>query len=583
MGITVLESLQTLREAAALDHLDAAFGDWMARWGGEPVALAAALICAETARGHVYLDLATAGEMLAEHQLEAPANWAKTLRESRAVTSDDTPAPLVLETERLYLHRYWHYETRIAKQLRALATPVPDLDIETLQAALREESARPAPAGNKLDRQRLAAVLGASRRLAIISGGPGTGKTTTVKRLVKLARRLEPDLTVALAAPTGKAAARLAEAADALGVKPQTVHRLLGYHPATQHLRHDAEHPIAADLIVVDEASMVDIGLMARLLEALPATGRLVLVGDRNQLASVEVGVVFGDICQAAQGFPAPEAETLERCLGAAVPKADQAVSPLSTGIALLRHNYRYGEGGIGALADAVLSGSEDNAFEVVQRDQASDHPSLAWQSCPDKRALDAMLRQAVARWFKPVLAASNPAAALAALQRFRLLAAERHGVFGVEGLNTRIEQLLGLNAAERWYAGRPVLITENDREIEVFNGDFGILWPDEHGHMRLWLETPGDAPPRTLSPACLPAHETAWALTVHKAQGSEFQGVALVLPPRDSRVATRELLYTGLTRARETVAVWATEAALRAAIRRRIRRASGLAERLAP
>src|SRR5699024_7746356 len=148
--------------------------------------------------------------------LEAPANWAKTLRESRAVTSDDTPAPLVLETGRLYLHRYWYYETRIAKQLRALATPVPDLDTETLQAALREESAQPAPAGNKLDRQRLAAVLGASRRLAIISGGPGTGKTTTVKRLVKLARRLEPDLTVALAAPTGKAAARLAEAADAL-------------------------------------------------------------------------------------------------------------------------------------------------------------------------------------------------------------------------------------------------------------------------------------------------------------------------------------------------------------------------------
>jgi exodeoxyribonuclease V alpha subunit len=586
----MLEPLQTLREVGLIDDLDRAFGCWVAKRDGEAVGLAAALASAEVAEGHVYLDLERAAARLREQRLERiepPADWIKALARATTVAAPGARAPLVLDAERLYLHRYWTYETGIATRLRELARPLANVDQDALRKTLRDLF--PARRAGELDRQALAVALGASRHLTILSGGPGTGKTTTVIKLLRLVRALEPESEVALAAPSGKAASRLAEAlaqgwpaeAEPLATEPRTVHRLLGFNPATLRLHHDADNPLAADLVVVDEASMIDIGLMARLLAALKPAARLVLVGDRDQLASVEAGAVFGDICGVATGFPANEAERLEKALGATVPREEGEAAGVSASIALLKHNYRFKSGGIADLARAVIRDRPDAALAILRSGESGESgESGVWRPLADERSLRRAVVRIVKTHFTPVRRAASAEQALAELNRFRLLAAERRGAFGVEGLNAAVERALGIPAQANWYRGRPILITENDYELKLFNGDSGIVWPDADGRDKLWLRA-ADGRLKTVSVARLPAHETAWALTVHKAQGSEFSRIALVLPPRESRVATRELLYTGLTRARETVEVWATEPALRAAIARGIRRASGLAERL--
>ena len=575
--------LTMLLEAGAIDDLDRAFGDWIAERDGEATGLAAALASAEVGKGHVCLDLDTAGEPLRANGITPPKDWAKTLAESKTVTAPGERAPLVLDSGRLYLHRYWHYETRLANALRRMARAVPDIDDAELAKHVRELFPELGN-GEELDRQALAAVLGVTRRLAIISGGPGTGKTTTVLKLIALAQQLDPDLTVALAAPTGKAAGRLAEVIASSNVsdrvhkrlpdEPQTLHRLLGYNPARQTVRHDATKPLPYGLVVVDEASMVDLGLMARLVDALAPDARLVLVGDRDQLASVEAGAVLGDICGVANGFAGDDAKHLETLLGMLVPKVDGPASPISSSIALLKHNYRFGEGAIGRFADAVIHGDKDDALA------AAAEGGLDWRPLTGERMLAEILARVAGECFRPVLDAGSPEEALERFNRFRLLAAERRGVFGVEGLNARVESLLDVHAVDAWYKGRPVLITENDYELGLYNGDFGLAWPNENERLMVWVAAT-DGTHRAISPARLPVHETCYAMTVHKAQGSEFDRIALVLPPRESAVVTRELLYTAVTRARKNVEIWATETALFSAIERRIRRASGLAERL--
>lgn len=578
------EQLARLREAGLIDDLDRAFGGWIAERDGAGAGLAAALASAEVGKGHVCLDFETASELLRLHDIAPPDDWQQELATGKIVAQPGARAPLVLDGKRLYLHRYWHYETRLAEALLRMAQPVPNIDDARLAEHLHRLFPEP---GNdeELDRQALAAVLGVTRRLAIVSGGPGTGKTTTVLKLIALAQQLDPDLTVALAAPTGKAAGRLAEVVagsqvstevrERLPDEPQTLHRLLGYNPARQTIRHNAANPLPYDLVVVDEASMVDLGLMARLVDALASEARLVLVGDRDQLASVEAGAVLGDICGVANGFDGLDAKRLEKLLGAPVPKADGNVSPISASIALLKHNYRFGEGAIGRFADAVIGGDTNDALAAAAEGE------LVWRPLTGERLLAETLARVADECFRPVLDAGSPEEALGRFNRFRLLAAERRGVFGVEGLNARIESLLGVHAVDAWYPGRPVLITENDYELGLYNGDFGLAWPNENDRLMVWVAVT-DGTLRAISPARLPAHETCYAMTVHKAQGSEFDRIALVLPPRESAVVTRELLYTAVTRARKNVEIWATETALFSAIGRRIRRASGLAARVA-
>ena len=577
------KQLSRLRELGVIDELDRAFGDWITERDGDATGLTAAPASPKVGKGHVCLNLAPASEFLRAHNDDPQTDWQKTLVHGKTVSAPGERAPLVLDDGRLYLHRYWHYETRLAEALQRLAQPMLDFDDAELAKHLHELFPE-LGSGEELDRQALAAVLGAIRRLAIISGGPGTGKTTTVFKLIALAQQLDPDLTVALAAPTGKAAGRLAEVIAGSGVsdevhrrlpdKPQTLHRLLGYNPARQTVRHDATKPLPYDLVVVDEASMVDLGLMARLVDALAPEARLVLVGDRDQLASVEAGAVLGDICSVANGFTEADAERLEKLLNAQVPPAKGATSPISPSIALLKHNYRFGEGAIGRVADAVIEGDTNDAVAAA----AEGEPD--WRQLTGERMLVETLAKVTEEHFRPVLDAGSPEEALDRFNRFRLLAAERRGVFGVEGLNAHVESLLGVHAVDAWYKGRPVLITENDYELGLYNGDFGLAWPNGNERLMVWVAAT-DGTLRAISPARLPAHETCYAMTVHKAQGSEFDRIALVLPPRESAVATRELLYTAVTRARKSVEIWATETALFSAIERRIRRASGLAERL--
>lgn len=577
------EWLTRLRDTGVIDDLDQAFGAWVAERDGDVTGLAAALASAEIGKGHVCLELDTASEFLCTHEIASTSEWVKILAKGKTVAAPGERAPLVLDGNRLYLHRYWHYEARFADALSHMARALPDIDDAELATHLHTLFPELA-CGEELDRQALAAVLGVTRRLAIISGGPGTGKTTTVLKLIALAQQLDPALTVALAAPTGKAAGRLAEviaSSDAaagggapLPGKPQTLHRLLGYNPARQTIKHHAAKPLPYDLVVVDEASMVDLGLMVRLVDALAPQARLVLVGDRDQLASVEAGAVLGDICRVASGFSEADAKRLHALLGAPVPYTPAPVPPISASIALLKRNYRFGRGAIGRFANAVIDGNTTDALTLAVEGE------LDWRSLTGERMLTKAIARVTEQCFRPVLDARSPSDALTCFNRFRLLAAERRGVFGVEGLNARVESLLGVHGVDAWYKGRPVLMTENDYELGLYNGDFGLVWPNENHRLMVWVPAT-DGTLRAINPARIPAHETCYAMTVHKAQGSEFDHVALVLPMRESAVVTRELLYTAVTRARKSVEIWATEAALLSAIKHPIRRSSGLAERL--
>lgn len=576
------QTAQTLPQLPGLRALDRQFAALMQRLAQQPdpaLALGAALLSRESGAGHVCVPLARwAGRVL---DGEAPAGmlqagsrapeieaWTRALRASGVVDAGAGTAPLVLDPDgRLYLRRLWQAEQQLARQLRRRAAPVA-IDQAALDRVLAQlfpgDAAQP-------DDQRRAVEIAATHGLAVISGGPGTGKTTTVTRLIAALTALHAQAPprVALAAPTGKAAARLAQSlqreraalpaalAAAVPQQVRTLHRLLGWRG--DGFRHDARRLLACDLLVIDEASMVDLPLMAAALEALPPAARLVLVGDRDQLASVEAGSVLADIC-----------------LGAA------AGGPLARVLAELRRSYRYrGDSAIGQLAQAVNSGDGAGVLDVL------DGPAPA----VERRVLNAredlaVIADEAAQAWRPVFSATTPQAALDALDRFRVLCALRRGPFGVEGLNDAIERalrrsgLLPASARGSHCHGRPILIQRNDPASGLYNGDTGIILADADGHLQAWFRQP-DGTPVGFTPSRLPVHETAYAMTVHKSQGSEFGAVTLVLPPDAGPLITRELLYTAVTRARESVCVVGGEAVLRAALAQRTERASGLVELL--
>jgi len=553
-------------EALEPGPLDRHFARLLVDLHGTPnaaVELGAQMASAWRGAGHICVPLAELG-------LEA---LAAALRDSSVVGAPGTQHPLILDArDRLYLQRYWAYEQALAAALRARLDGPAAHDPALLADGLRRffgDDAEP-------NDQRTAAATVVERRFGVITGGPGTGKTRTVVVILALlieqfaARGVRPR--IALAAPTGKAGARLKESIlktagelmlpdavrAALPGDASTLHRLLGAIPDSPYFRHDASRPLAVDAVIVDEASMVDLALMAKLVAAVPATARLILLGDKDQLASVDAGYVLGDICQSPPG--------------AAVP------------IVALQKNYRFGnDSGIYRLSAAVNSGAADSALELLR---AGTHRDLAFAHLPVAAGLAAALRGPVVERYRAYLTAAEPREALRQLNGFRVLCAVRGGPFGVENMNRLVEQLLAdtglIDPAKPFYAGRPVLILRNDPQLKLFNGDVGLLLPDREagGEVRaFFLEADGGL--RRLLPARLPEHETAFAMTVHKSQGSEFERLLLLLPDRDTPVATRELVYTGITRARSSVEVWAVEAVLRAAIARRTIRASGLREAL--
>lgn len=574
--------------------------------------LGAALASQETLRGGVCLDLAEiANQPWPEEETHPDARapaldaWMDALRENPAVGAPGDDRPLVLTGGgRLYLHRYWEYEDALARDLARRATTRPKgVDLSALTAAWGA-----LPNRDQLSEgQRIAAVTAVLRSLAIISGGAGTGKTTIVACILKLlASQSDPDrpLRVRLAAPTGKAAGRLKEQLKAhrheldpegaiarvMRDEPATLHRLLGGAPGSTRFRHDKDDPLPLDVLIIDETSMVDLAMMAKVVAALPDPARLVLIGDKDQLPPVGVGSVFGELCSAPPTPPLELRTEIEAVTGNAPTSPRNAATPLpvSASLTLLEHSFRFGaDSGIGTLADAVRS-SDGRALARLVENPPTD---LTWLTPSPNGATDVAsdALERISAGFGPFLdavrAKAAPADILASFNRFRLICVLRDGPSGVSGWNATIESHFRsrrkIPTARPWYEGRPIIVTRNDYGLRLWNGDIGVvLRRPEDGLLRVYFEgASGDI--RDFPPGRLTHVETAYALTVHKSQGSEFEEVLFALPEADSRLLSRELLYTGVTRARNHLSVVGDPKRFAEGMVRRVPRASGLAEAL--
>ncbi|SEQ68833.1 exodeoxyribonuclease V subunit alpha [Microlunatus flavus] len=589
--------LERFHAAGVLGLADVHTAEALGRIGSERderVLLAVALTVRALQSGSVCLDLDTAtavdlpdddalvpgsdgdADVPPELPWPEPTGWALAVRDSPLVAGpDDVGAarPLRLSGTLLYLERYWQQEesVRTALEHRSAAAP-PVVDAAALTRDL-DRLFPPTQAPGTADHQREAAEASARRWVTVLAGGPGTGKTTTVARLLALLRAQPgPPLRVALAAPTGKAAARLQEAvttaAAGLGeedrarvgaLEASTLHRLLGWRPDSKsRFRHDATNPLPHDVVVVDEMSMVSLTLMARLLEAVRSDARLVLVGDPDQLSSVEAGAVLADI-----------------------------TGPAQRSVVRLTHNWRF-EGGIAELADAIRTGDADRAVGLLTSGRAdvtlADVDASAGLTA-DGDGLGELGRTLRASAAAALRAATDGSidAALSAVEEHRLLCAHRRGPYGVTRWNAEAEHWLA--AAVPGYGvdgdlslGRPLLVTANDRDLDLWNGDTGVVVGTPAGVRAAFARATG---PALFPPVRLDAVQTVHAMTVHKAQGSQFAAVTLVLPPPESPLLTRELLYTAVTRATTRVLLLGSAEAVRAAVERPANRASGLRQRM--
>lgn len=602
---------ELLLEAASqrlLRPLDVQFALMVAQEAHPAVKLAAAVLSRDAGEGHVCLPISRlrTDEFLSgktnelREQLLAqagvPDDWSALLLASEAVSDGERPTPIVLCGDRLYLNRMWRNELTVARFFNE-ANQVVDVD----EALLAQTLDALFPASDEIDWQKVAAAVALTRRISVISGGPGTGKTTTVARLLAalIQTTRQPRCRIRLAAPTGKAAARLTESlGEALRRLPltdeqkallpteaSTLHRLLGAQPGSQRMRYHAGNPLHLDVLVVDEASMIDLPMMARLIDALPEHGRVIFLGDRDQLASVEAGAVLGDICAWVNaGYTAGRAAQLERLTGHPVPAGESDVAgALRDSLCLLQKSYRFGShSGIGSMARAVNNGDRHGVRATLR--QAFEDIVLHPLSTTEE--YEAMLEQSQAgygRYLQLLRERAEPEALIAAFGEFQLLCALRDGPYGVSGVNEQLEQMLNRRRAitlprhSRWYEGRPVMISRNDSALGLFNGDIGIALERGEG-LRVWFPMP-DGSIKSVQPSRLPEHDTAWAMTVHKSQGSEFDHAALILPAKIVPLVTRELVYTAITRAKQRLSIYADEQVLTQSIVARTERRSGLAD----
>ena len=618
--------LRVFNDAGALSAADVHVALRLGRLGGdddERVLLAAAFAVRAPRLAHVCTDLTTVRHTvtvdvdvpvdLLALPWPDPGAWLDRLGASPLVAVGVEGAagrPLRLMGSQLYLDRYWQEERQIATDLRARgALMVPAVDGRALSAGLLRLFDGAAP-----DHQRMAAATAVLRRFTVVAGGPGTGKTTTVARILALLHEQAeatgaPPPLVALTAPTGKAAARLEEAvhqeaaqldisfdvrARLTATSASTLHRLLGWRPGNRaRFHHDARNRLPHEVVVVDETSMVSLSLMARLVEAVRPGARLVLVGDPEQLASVEAGAVLGDIVgpaarelQLGPGARSALAEVSGQEVAACDPPAGAGVAD---SIVVLRHVHRFG-GAIADLADAVQRGDADATIAVL----SGGHDDVRWLPVDVAGAgagLDRLLapvRDSVVtagRALTDAARAGQGREALAALAGFRLLCAHRRGPYGVSTWTAHVERWLGAGIDEfvsggGWYVGRPLLVNQNDYGLHLFNGDTGVVVSSgDNGAVRAVFERQGEL--LELSPQRLGSVDTVYAMTIHKAQGSQFDQVAVLLPDPTSPILTRELLYTAATRARRRLTLVASPEAVRTAVERPIARASGLRDLL--
>jgi len=605
----MIADLDSFRKSGFFSPLDLHFARFMAKVSKSPsqeLMLAAALVSRLTREGHICFDLAwqepvhasEAGESLV---FPEAGKWGKKLKKSGVVGEPGEHRPLILDSkDRLYLYRYWEYQEELAKGIKSrIASECHVLQMKSLREGLNRIFSAPEEFG--IDWQKVAAFAAARRKFCVITGGPGTGKTTTVAKILALLMEQSGNqkLRAALVSPTGKGAARLQEAmkkakenlACEQSVKAlipddaSTIHRLLGPAPGSPYFRFNAENHLPVDAVVVDEASMVDLALMSKLTQALPPQARFILLGDKDQLSSVEAGAVLGDICDTGQSHPFSKTfcAEIQEATGYEV-KGAKAAPGMSDSIVQLTRSYRFGgESGIASASRSINEGNADAALKILQDATRGD---LRWKSIPSPKSLPRALKDRGLEEFHYLFHVDDPQKAFEHLDRFRILCALRQGPYGVNAINLLVEHLLRgqklIRGAGRWYRGRPVLITQNDYNLHLYNGDIGLAMPDPgaDGELRVFFRAPEGAL-RAMHPVRLPAHETVYALTVHKSQGSEFDRLLLILPDQDSPVLTRELIYTGITRAREGVEVWSRESVFREAVGRRTTRVSGLRDAL--
>jgi exodeoxyribonuclease V alpha subunit len=637
-ALTWEDALILLRDNNLLRDLDVAIARFLNQQcpqASYEVLLLAAFTSNQQASGHLCLDLknrqlatqlwgTSPPPELVTLLPGKPDDWLHDLRQSPLVSQDGS-SPLVLDGSRLYLRRNWAREVSVAEAIDQRLATVSALPVKRLRDALTRLFPSP---GDQTDWQQVACALASRSGIGIITGGPGTGKTTTVVRLLGLLQSLamadDQRLRIRLAAPTGKAAARLTESIgeqvqqldvvtavrDAIPTEVTTLHRLLGTRPDSRHFRHHADNPLHADLVVVDEASMIDMDMMASLLEALSPHTRLILLGDKDQLASVEAGAVMGDLCRHAhQGrYKQSTIDFVQDTCGADISnyqETEQAPgNALAQQTAMLRTNWRSKDSpGIGELARAV---NEENLPQVRKafqqyNDSLHRHPlrsdgqqleTLLLNGSGDHHGLRALFnamatppaqRQDFDAW---------AAGLLKQLTHQQLLSGLRSGPFGVQQLNQRITRHLqqqDLAPEREWYPGRPVMMTRNDYQLGLMNGDVGLTLPlleERNGKPELLLRVAFQLPDGRIKwvlPSRLDGVETVYAMTVHKSQGSEFRHTLLVLPDAPHPLLTRELIYTAVTRARDrfTLLEFGKPAVLDSAVKKRTWRASGLAERL--
>jgi len=579
--------------------------------------LAAALVSRATANGDICLNLDSMSEtvLLAEQAgcdpiLCPPAmKWRRKLKAHTAVDEPGGRCPLILDYHnRLYLYRYWEYEKKLSSSIRDRAAgALADFNPGKVKACLD----RLFPVIDEdVDWQKVAAVIALLKRFSVITGGPGSGKTYAIAGILALILECtgRNKLNICLTAPTGKAAARLSEAIkqakehlncdddikNAIPDEVYTIHRLLKPIAGTPYFRQNIDNPLPADFVVIDEASMVDLALMSKLMQAVAPDARLLLVGDKDQLASVEAGSILGDICdrQVIHGFSKDFLKKIEELTGTKLRDSVQlskAGSGLQDCVTILQKSYRFSaRSGIGGLSRAVNHGDAETSLALLKNHSET---SMTWYEVHSNGSLSRQFARIIIDGYRKYLTIKDPVLAMREFSRFKILCALKIGPFGVTTINNLAEQVLSREDLIRrdragtnpWYKGRPVLITRNDYNLGLFNGDIGITLPDPNtsGH-ELYVYFPGTSGDfKRFSPHRLSEHETVYAMTVHKSQGSEFDHIILILPDKDYPLLTRELIYTGLTRARQKVSIWGTESVFKTAIVRKIERTSGLRDAL--
>lgn len=567
------------------------------------------LLSFEVRAGHVCLDISQIDEQNYDpklwHDLASPTlqDWLTTILQAQnnQIISDGTLlSPLVFIDNRLYFQRMYLDEKQVASYFnqplfeQQLASQA-DL-ITILDQLFTQQSAT-------IDWQKIAVAVALTRKVAIISGGPGTGKTTTVAKILAGILLTNPNSRIIATAPTGKAASRLTESLSQaiaqlpvnqkINIKAEaiTLHRLLGAKADNRSFHYNKQNPLHVDVLVIDEASMVDLNMMSRVIDALPVTARLILLGDKDQLSSVEAGAVFGDLCAfIGKGYSPARAQELTQLTGYVVPSA-QKVATITDSICLLQKSYRFDQtSGIGVLANAVKEGSVSKVKALLMNTEFND---IHFYNLASKETYQSILNESVEHYSDYLKAIKSSGdndimSILAKFANYRLLCALRSGMFGVSGLNLQIESLLAkhkliqIKNKEAWYIGRPIMILRNSAALGLYNGDIGIALPAEHDSSKLRVYFPfADGSIKGFSPFRLPEHETAYAMTIHKSQGSEFDDVNIILPTDYSPLLNRSLLYTAITRAKKTVSIYADTQILALSVKSQIHRESGLAQQI--